>query len=100
VSKWRRLQERVPERQAKPGWAKDTTPESWCCVDCGVDTAPGNLGRAEMELEMAAYGGVQFTIGWNSEVYTVHRHVWEKTGLADWGGVLVLAVSRNGLAAG
>jgi hypothetical protein len=25
------------------------TPESWCCVDCGVNTAPGHPTREEME---------------------------------------------------
>jgi hypothetical protein len=23
--------------------------ESWCCVDCGVDTAPGTSNRGEIE---------------------------------------------------
>jgi hypothetical protein len=25
------------------------TPESWCCIDCGINTAPGWPSRVEME---------------------------------------------------
>jgi hypothetical protein len=28
---------------------KGVVPESWCCVDCGVNTASGMMNRAEME---------------------------------------------------
>ena len=42
MSRWRLLRTQVLERQAKLGWAKGTTPESWCCVDCGVNTSPGS----------------------------------------------------------
>jgi hypothetical protein len=28
---------------------KGLTPESWCCVDCGINTAPGLQTRAQME---------------------------------------------------
>src|SRR5262249_55879031 len=29
--------------------ARGKVPESWCCVDCGVNTAPGSKTRAEVE---------------------------------------------------
>jgi len=29
---------------------KGLLPESWCCVDCGRNTAPGHATRAEMEF--------------------------------------------------
>ena len=29
---------------------KGAAPESWCCVDCGVNTAPGALTHALMEF--------------------------------------------------
>jgi hypothetical protein len=29
-------------------------PESWACVDCGINTAPGCLNRARMEQALAA----------------------------------------------
>src|SRR5262249_58875872 len=28
---------------------KGKTPESWACIDCGINTAPGVPGRVEME---------------------------------------------------
>jgi hypothetical protein len=28
---------------------KGKTPESWCCMDCGVNTAPGHPNRKELE---------------------------------------------------
>jgi len=28
---------------------KGATPETWCCIDCGINTAPGFPGRVEME---------------------------------------------------
>ena len=31
---------------------KRTTPESWCCVDCGINTLPGCPTRIEMERAM------------------------------------------------
>jgi len=33
------------------------TPESWRCVDCGVNTFPGSLSRIEMERAFAAQNG-------------------------------------------
>ena len=29
-------------------------PESWACIDCGINTAPGHLPREEMEQALAA----------------------------------------------
>jgi len=37
---------------------KGATPESWLCVDCGVNTAPGCMTRKEMELAFALYGAL------------------------------------------
>jgi hypothetical protein len=38
----------------RPRPIKGTTPESWCCVDCGINTAAGFPSRIEMER---AYNG-------------------------------------------
>jgi hypothetical protein len=32
---------------------KGLTPESWCCVDCGINTFPGCQTRIEMERASA-----------------------------------------------
>ena len=54
-------------------------PESWCCVDCGLNTAPGLPNRREAEIAAVALGErwkkneASFTIEFNgsSEVHTV-----------------------------
>jgi hypothetical protein len=60
------------------------TPESWLCVDCGRDTAPGWLGMAEAtkltpgkldRIVMAANDGL--------EVYTVKDAIWTRAGAPD-----------------
>ena len=72
-------------------------PESWHCVDCGVNTAPGMLGRAELErafeaLEAAGKtapeDGVEQQIIAGSEVYTVRDAVWKASGMEPYGGCL------------
>jgi hypothetical protein len=57
---------------------KGKVPESWLCVDCRINTAPGMLGRAALEwaLEVAeAKGekGVEHLFTAQSEVYTAQR---------------------------
>jgi hypothetical protein len=70
-------------------------PESWSCVDCGVDTAPGFLARADLELAFyAAYavqgmaGVVEQTVGDRSEVYVVRNAVWKRAGMKPLNGCL------------
>ena len=73
--------------------AKGVTPESWLCVDCGVNTAPGYPTRAEVD---AAFGvlsnreSIPLHFGPESEIYTVRNAVWEKTGLGRYGGCLCI----------
>jgi hypothetical protein len=73
-----------------------TVPESWRCVDCGINTAPGCLNRREMEeaLQIAALntadGGVKQRFDKHSEVYTVRAAVWEKAGMEPMGGCLCI----------
>jgi hypothetical protein len=64
-------------------------PESWNCVDCGVNTAPGFLSRAEMEKAFAAgKKSVDQHIDGRSEVYTVRNAVWEEARMKPMGGCL------------
>jgi hypothetical protein len=75
------------------------TAESWHCVDCGVNRAPGIPGRADMErafAEQAAAGvkdeeqGVKVSCDSHSEVYTVRAAVWKETGLGPMDGCLCI----------
>ena len=83
-------------------------PESWyCCVDCGMNTAPGCFNRADMEAAIAALGdkwhnneqGVTQTIDDRSEVYTVREAIWLKAGWSRWPGACASAVWKNASAA-
>jgi hypothetical protein len=65
--------------------------ESWLCIDCGVNTAPGCSTRAEVEAvpkKRKVVGQMQFN--GKSEVYTVRAAVWGKTGLKPFGGCLCI----------
>jgi hypothetical protein len=67
-------------------------PESWHCVDCGVNTAPGLLNRTEAEKAFAAHSDcrIEQTIDEKSEIYCVRKEVWAKTGLDCYGGCLCI----------
>lgn len=70
---------------------KGLLPESWCCVDCGIDTAPGCSNRAEMESAFnAGQDGITQTIDARSEVYMVRNRVWEAAGMEPMGGCLCI----------
>jgi DNA-directed RNA polymerase subunit RPC12/RpoP len=56
-----------------------STPLSYRCVDCGVDTFPGNNGRKQLE-DIQAGRNTQLTYCSKSEVYTVREEVWDKAG--------------------
>jgi hypothetical protein len=64
------------------------TPEHWRCIDCDVNTAPGMLGRAEMDAAIKRDGGAMVTIDNKSEIYTVKGHIWRKAGMEPLGGCL------------
>ena len=68
-------------------------PESWACIDCGINTAPGLLNREQMEQ---AFGldwnnqGVKQTVDELSEVYTVKPKIWEAAAVPPMGGCLCI----------
>ena len=69
------------------------TPETWCCVDCGVNTAPGFLNRADEESAFAAARArgethITVSVGFDSEIYVVREAVWKATGIELMGGCL------------
>ena len=75
---------------------KGVTPESWCCVDCGINTAPGFPSRIEMER---AFNGevlkleptkLHHTYNERCEVYMVRNSVWKTAGIDPMGGCLCI----------
>lgn len=72
----------------KPG-LRGKYPESWACVDCGINTAPGMFGREQMEQAFALDPkGVKQAIDEHSEVYTVKAAIWKAAGMKPDGGCL------------
>jgi hypothetical protein len=90
----------LPRHLLAPGWkAGDPIPsgyipESWHCVDCGVNTAPGCSTRGEVELAYATaiMRGEKcrdtVTFDSHTEIYSVRDKIWEKSGMGPWGGCL------------
>jgi hypothetical protein len=77
--------------------ARGVIPESWNCIDCSINTAPGCSTRAEFEIALQASvltasgkQGVTQTYDERSEVYTVKPEVWRAAGMDDLGGCLCI----------
>jgi hypothetical protein len=73
--------------------ARGKLPESWACIDCGVNTAPGLLNRAQIELAMGcdwAGKGVEQVYDEWTEVYMVKPAIWKAAGMEDMGGCLCI----------
>jgi len=72
--------------------------ESHDCVDCGYNTLPGALNRAEAEESykqaklagMAKSWSTEITLGPQAEQYYVRDSIWKKAGMEPWGGCLCI----------
>jgi hypothetical protein len=67
---------------------KDNIVESWVCVDCGVNTAPGVPGGPQTRIDVALHGKSEARFDGNSECYMVKEAVWRRAGMPPWGGCL------------
>ena len=75
---------------------RDWSSESWLCVDCGFNTAPGFLSRVERQKAFKANGRrIQETIDSNSEVYTVRDSDGRERALSLGVAVFASAALRN-----
>jgi len=70
--------------------ATEGTPESWLCVDCSFNTAPGFPNKVELHRAIAKDGRSKVTIDNQSEVYTVRDVVWKRAGMEPLGGCLCI----------
>jgi len=97
--KMKSLQDRWLSPTHAPHRARDLTPLSWNCVDCGINTAPSLLARAELLLAFAILGTAEQTVTEDQvmEVYTLHDDVWAATGLPGWGGCLCVECAEKRL---
>ncbi|SRR6266480_4105913 len=57
-------------------------PESWDCIDCGMNTAPGCPNAIQVEQPFAHNGKARMAYDERSEVYTVKSAVWKDAGSA------------------
>ena len=80
---------------------KGATPESWACIDCGINTAPGYPTRVEMErlyktaVTMKKLSGEAPPVATlkfddRCEVYIVRDSVWKAARLAPMGGCICI----------
>jgi hypothetical protein len=75
---------------------KGATPESWLCVDCGINTAPGYPTRVEMERAFngsalhAKPTSCPITFNEHCEVYMVRDSVWQAARLEPMGGCICI----------
>jgi hypothetical protein len=66
--------------------ARGVIPESWACIDCGINTAPGMLNRVQAERALAAdwnKQGIKQTVDELSELYLVKPATWKAAGMRD-----------------
>jgi len=68
----------------------DNIPESWLCIDCGVNTAPGFLDGPTVRREAALKSKAENSLGMDAEVYSVRDKIWKKAGMEPWGGCLCI----------
>src|SRR5262249_32663459 len=66
----------------------DNVVESWLCVDCGANTAPGCLSGPEIRLALALNGEAPQSYDNRTEIYHVKDPVWEAAGMRAWNGCL------------
>ena len=83
---------------------KGRTPESWDCIDCSINTAPGFPSRVEMErlyktsvvmqklsrAEPSSMTVATYTFNEHCEVYTVRDSVWKAAGMEPMGGCICI----------
>ena len=75
---------------------KGLVPESWACIDCGINTSPGNFTREHFDevfnsaVIRITEDHVEITFGELSEVYTVRDAIWTAAGMAYHDGCLCI----------
>jgi hypothetical protein len=69
---------------------QDNVVESWLCVDCGVNTAPGFPDGPQTRIDFALKGQTTVQFDRNTEVYQVKEALWEQAGMRPWNGCLCI----------
>src|SRR6266540_153151 len=69
---------------------QDNLVESWLCVDCGRDTAPGTPSGPASRRALKRRGKVKVRVDARSEYYMLRDAVWKRAGMDGWGGCLCI----------
>src|SRR6476660_8361080 len=64
--------------------------ESWFCVDCKINTAPGIPDGPTLRREMWMKGRNEICVTDTCEMYTVRANIWRKAGMEPFGGCLCI----------
>jgi hypothetical protein len=79
------------ELNIMPDDSNASFPESWTCIDCGVNTAPGCSTREQFDQALAAGNrSVKQHFDEHSEIYAVRAKIWKASGMEDFGGCLCI----------
>jgi hypothetical protein len=78
----------LPEHAKEAG--ADSTPLTWNCIDCGVNTHPGAKGRKGLLADLAARAKSRTRFDDRTEVYIVRPAVWKRARVAPFGGCLCI----------
>lgn len=70
--------------------ARELVPDSWECIDCGFNTAPGCMTRKELEAAFSQNQSPEQTINSKSEMYMVKKAIWQAAGMDDFDGCLCI----------
>jgi hypothetical protein len=87
---------RKPKKADLDSWhndkaVQDNIVESWLCVDCGVNTAPGVLNGPETRIAFAMGAeSIPHSLNRETEVYSVKDAIWEQAGMRPWNGCLCI----------
>jgi hypothetical protein len=82
---------------------RGTTPETWACIDCGINTFPGYPTRVEMERRCNTLAAIKtlsatgeepvvasLTVDDRCEVYMVRNAVWRAAGIEPMDGCICI----------
>ena len=76
---------------------QDNIVESWLCVDCGVNTAPGIPDGPQTRLDLALNGKSSFRHDCKTETYSVKDAIWKEVGMRAWSGCLCIGCLESRL---
>ena len=69
---------------------QDEVTESWLCVDCGRNTAPGVPDGPSTRKQIKRRGKFKFRVGTDAEVFMVRNAMWREAGMRAWNGCVCI----------